>query len=142
MRVTWLAPTQKANGETLDDLDQFVVERAELVKGESPSFDELAEVVIPEADRPQKDAKSATQEKSGGAFAVKKPQTQVEAKGYYYRDPTVEPGKRYAYRVLPENTRGTKGVSDTVIRITFAGLGSSAEAVASEYLADEGDTLE
>lgn len=140
VRLTWLAPTQKANGESLDDLDLYVIERAELVKGETPSFDDLGEVVVPESERPQKPAQK--EKKTSDAFSVKKPEAQTEAKGYFYRDTTVEPGKRYAYRVIPENTRGTQGISDTVIRITFSGLGSSTEAVASDFLTEEGDTLE
>lgn len=134
IRLTWIAPSQKANGDALDDLDHFVVERAEIVKGEAPDFDDIGEVTVPLSDRPAPEEGRSKR----GMLGVKKDKPQAPAKGYQFRDTDVKVGERYAYRVRPENDRGVEGAYDAILRVTFTGLGSSVEALPADVARTEG----
>lgn len=100
--LSWLAPETTVEDNELRDLAGFVVRRNEYVRGERPSFEEIAEQKL--NDNPAE-------------------------KAYVFRDKDVEPGKTYEYTVTPFNVDGAEGPSATVLRVTFLGETSRVEGL-------------
>jgi len=99
--LSWQAPLETASGDTLEDLNDFVIERSPVVEDESPDYEELGEVLSAEPSQP-------------GPVPVV----------YNFRDETVEVGKVYEYRVLPRNLDGLAGAATRALRVTFLGESS------------------
>lgn len=106
--LTWIAPTTNASGDSLDNLERFIVLRSTVAKGQRPSPEEIGVVVVNATE----DAAAA-----GGA-----------AKGRYsFKDPAVKVGQRYEYVVVAVNDSGVEGVADRGLRVSFAGESSVVE---------------
>ena len=104
--LTWLAPTTNASGDSLDNLERFIVLRSTVVKGQRPRPEEIGVVVVNRGD-----AGAATQKGS-----------------YSFKDPVVKVGQRYEYVVVPVNDSGVEGVADRGLRISFAGESSIVDS--------------
>ena len=126
--LSWQAPEATGSGEDLPDLAGFRIQRSDYEEDERPDFEDIGEILV-----------SATEELSAGeggegltSGAVSKPKTPVEQNvRYTFRDPEVQPGRRYEYVVLPFNERGVEGEFTQVLRIRFTGESSLIENLSS-----------
>ena len=104
--LNWIAPTTNASGDSLDNLERFIVLRSIVTKGRRPEPEEIGVVVV----------------NAGDAEAA------AGSKGRYrFKDPAVKVGQRYEYVVLPVNDSGVEGVADRGLRVSFAGESSVVE---------------
>ncbi len=106
--LTWIAPTTNASGDSLDNLERFVVLRSVVTKGKRPSPEEIGVVVV-----------NAAEEAAAEGTALKG--------RYTFKDPAVKVGQRYEYVVVPVNDSGVEGVADRGLRVSFAGESSVVE---------------
>ena len=83
VRLTWLRPLQYSGGQTMHDLDRFLVERAP-GEGAAPTFARVATVVLEDRFRFRKERRLD------------------------WLDHDVKPGDRYLYRVIAVTRDGSR----------------------------------
>ena len=146
VKLTWQAPTEDGSGGDLKSLDHFLVQRSDYVKGETPDFSTIAEVVPPdiqakkdeikaqeakgEAESDSAEAAKASKKTGTGSFGFNTSQKAKLKAPLTYLDNTVVLGRRYDYRVIGVNESGTKGRTDLLLRVSFAGEATRVESVA------------
>lgn len=96
----WSSPITTATGEDLSDLRGFFVLRSDVVKGERPLYDRIANIVVP---------------------------VEGDTGNFEYRDTDVKPGRAYVYQVSPYNSDETMGERDKTLRINFLGDSTTVE---------------
>ena len=115
LELHWRAPTKDASGGDLIDLESFVIQRSNYVKGNSADFDDVA--IVP-ADSGTVIVSTDTQEKKKSATEF-----------VYLDKDRLVPGKQYEYVVVGKNTDHVDGVAPYILRATFLGEASVVERV-------------
>lgn len=112
--LSWERPLSTASGDDLVNLSQFIVRRAELRGGTTPSFDDIAEI-------------SAGANVVVGESTSTGGDTTQSVVSFRYEDLQVEHGKRYIYQVVPVNDYDVEGLPGRLVRVSFLGAESVVE---------------
>ena len=109
--LMWQAPESAAEPLLLT---HFVVYRTSYKKDEEPDFEELGQVAAAEPPQDNTELKASQNQ---------------PAKIYSWRDPNVDAGKQYEYKVVGVNEDGVEGEAGAKLRVTFLGESSYFEAL-------------
>ena len=112
--ISWQAPDQTTSGDRLSVFARFIVRRTEGLEGRSGRSIDVG-IVKPE-----------------DAIAAPAVAGRRGVKQFMFRDTAVQPGRKYDYLVIAENTDEVEGEADSILRVSFAGESSTIETVSPE----------
>lgn len=133
IKFEWKAPENNQDGKLLKQIDGYRIyrkgiETAADLYDKSVSFEEIAFIEDTHLQELEELKEKAKEE---GAIS-RRVKIADEKKNFTFTDSSLEPGKTYAYLVVPVNQGSEDGAVDQMIRVVF--LGSSSEVQPLAYV--------
>ncbi|MCO6429540.1 MAG: hypothetical protein J5J00_01675 [Deltaproteobacteria bacterium] len=122
VNFSWQAPDLEVQGKPLRFIDGYQIVRKEMERKEQLLDDDIEYQKIASIDDTHLVELDKLKEV---AIAENRPTRRVsvpaEMKQFQYSDKNVQPGKLYAYKIIPVNQGGVEGEVENIIRVNFRG---------------------
>ena len=132
----WKSPSEDRRGKELKNIDGYRIYRKEITR-DSDLVDPRVEFELLAAveDRHLVELDKLRREAEVQGKPTRRLGVDPALSSFEYSDGAVEPGKTYAYQIIPYNNGGVEGAGSQIVKITFRG--ETSDVVVIPYSAFE-----